>query len=76
VVVQEDLFDETPDQGKPDDEQFTYQGNWLDLDKILSDNITLTLPMHHRCEQQCEILCPECGKPSPVQDAAVIRISA
>lgn len=63
VIIQEDLFEENPDDPKTDDEQFTYQGNWLELDKILSDNIALTLPMQNRCEQPCAIICPECGKP-------------
>jgi len=62
TVIQEDLVEEMPDGGKPDEDQFTYQGNWLELDKILSDNIALTLPMHHRCEKQCQILCPDCGE--------------
>jgi uncharacterized protein len=63
VAIHENLFEEKPDGEKPGEDQFTYQGNWLELDKILSDNIALTLPMYHRCEKQCEILCPECGKP-------------
>lgn len=63
VEIHEDLFEEQPDGQKPDEEQFTYQGNWLELDKILSDNIALTLPMHHRCDQKCAIICPECGEP-------------
>lgn len=63
AAVHEDLFEEQPDEDKPDEDHFTYQGNWLELDKILSDNIALTLPMHHRCENKCQILCPECGEP-------------
>jgi uncharacterized protein len=63
VEVREDLLEVGPDQEELDIEQFTYQGNWLELDKILADNIALTLPMRHKCEQQCEILCPECGEP-------------
>lgn len=63
AAVHEDLFEERPDGEKTSEDQFTYQGNWLELDKILSDTIALTLPMHHRCEDQCQILCPECGEP-------------
>ena len=63
VEIHEDLLEEEPDGEKHDEDQFTYQGNWLELDKILSDNIAMTLPMHHRCEDQCQIICPECGAP-------------
>ncbi|MBP7175366.1 MAG: DUF177 domain-containing protein [Thermoclostridium sp.] len=63
VGVHEDLFEEKPDGEKHDEDQFTYQGNWLELDKILSDNIAMTLPMHHRCKEQCQIMCSECGEP-------------
>ncbi len=63
AAVHEDLFEEVPNGDKPNEDQFTFQGNWLVLDKILSDTIALTLPMHHECENQCQILCPECGEP-------------
>ncbi|HEY8500901.1 MAG TPA: DUF177 domain-containing protein [Clostridia bacterium] len=46
-----------------DDDQFVYKDNWLVLDKILSDNIVLNLPMSHRCSDNCGIICPGCGKP-------------
>lgn len=64
VDIKEDLFEERLGEDRAsDNEQFTYQGNWLELDKILSDNIALSLPMHHRCEEKCAIICPECGEP-------------
>jgi len=44
-------------------DEYTYQGNWIILDKILSDNIALSMPMRHRCGQDCKIICPECGEP-------------
>jgi uncharacterized protein len=65
VTIREDLFEKVTDDetGHDDEEYFSYQGNWLDLGKILSDNIALTLPMQHLCKGQCEILCQKCGKP-------------
>lgn len=64
VDIVEDLAEEDPEkESVPDDDQFTYQGNWLLLDKILSDNIALALPMQHRCKKDCGIICPKCGKP-------------
>ncbi len=46
-----------------DEDHYFYQGNCLLLDKILSDSIMLAFPMHHRCRQNCAVICPKCGKP-------------
>lgn len=62
VKISEDLVEEGSDR-KEDDDQYTYSGNWLYLDKILSDSIVLAMPMHHRCSENCQIICPKCGKP-------------
>lgn len=45
-------------------DEYTYQGNWVVLDKILSDNVALSMPMSHRCGQDCRIICPKCGEPA------------
>lgn len=44
-------------------DEYTYQGNQIVLDKILSDNIVLSMPMRHRCGEDCKIICPKCGEP-------------
>ncbi|NLM28432.1 MAG: DUF177 domain-containing protein [Clostridiaceae bacterium] len=51
------------EQTEHDDDQYVYKDNWLELDKILSDNIVLSLPMSHRCSDKCDIICTGCGKP-------------
>lgn len=61
VNISEDIVQEQQDV--EDDEHFTYNGYWLDLNKILADNITLAMPMSHRCSGDCKIVCPKCGKP-------------
>lgn len=50
-------------EGMAESDEYTYQGNWVVLDKIISDNIVLSMPMRHRCKQECKIICPKCGKP-------------
>ncbi|NLM11858.1 MAG: DUF177 domain-containing protein [Clostridiaceae bacterium] len=61
VKISEDLVEE---QNVSDEEdQYTYSGNWLHLDKILSDHIVLAMPMHHRCGDDCQIICEKCGEP-------------
>jgi len=57
--IHEVLFRE---QTEHDDDQYVYKDNWLVLDKILSDNIVLNLPMSHRCSDKCGIICPGCGE--------------
>ncbi|MBQ2932499.1 MAG: DUF177 domain-containing protein [Clostridia bacterium] len=39
-----------------------YQGNSLDLDDIVLNNIILQLPSKHLCREDCKGLCPTCGK--------------
>ncbi len=40
---------------------YTYTGNFLELDKILEDNMILNLPMKQVCTQECKGLCQKCG---------------
>lgn len=64
VTINEALI-ETEDDGESmtESDEYTYQGNWIVLDKILFDNIVLSIPMHHRCDEECKIICPKCGEP-------------
>ncbi len=40
---------------------YTYTGNFLELDKIIEDNIILNFPMRQVCTQDCKGLCQKCG---------------
>lgn len=52
----------TNDKSKADDsDEYFYTGNYLELDKILEDNMILNLPMKHLCTQECKGLCKHCG---------------
>ena len=42
-------------------EAYTYEGNFLELDKVFEDNIILNLPMKQICTQECKGLCQKCG---------------
>lgn len=44
-----------------DNDVYTYEGNYLTLDKPLKDNILLNLPMKQICSEDCKGLCPKCG---------------
>lgn len=44
-----------------DDDEYSYEGNYVNIDKALTDNIILNLPMKHVCDVECKGLCPKCG---------------
>jgi uncharacterized protein len=46
----------------PDDLQYALKGDTIELDKMLSDNFILNLPIRFLCKEQCKGLCQRCGK--------------
>ena len=44
-----------------DEESYTYEGNYLTIDKALKDNIILNLPIRQLCNDECKGLCKSCG---------------
>jgi uncharacterized protein len=44
-----------------DDDAYTYEGNVVDIDKPLMDNVILALPMKVICSEDCKGLCNVCG---------------
>jgi len=65
VAIDEVLVETDGSGGEmTESDEYTYQGNWVVLDKILSDNVALSMPMRHRCGQDCKIICPKCGEPA------------
>lgn len=44
-----------------DMEAYTYEGKFVELDRIIKDNIILNLPMKLLCRQTCKGMCPVCG---------------
>jgi uncharacterized protein len=44
-----------------DDEEYTYQGSSILIDKVLVENIVLNLPMKQLCRKSCKGLCIKCG---------------
>ena len=47
---------------KTDDlEVYEYEGKFVEIDKMLIDNIILNIPMKQLCSQTCKGLCQRCG---------------
>lgn len=42
-------------------EVYTYDGEYVEIDRALRDNIILNLPMRQLCMRQCKGLCTVCG---------------
>ena len=39
-----------------------YQGETIDVDDLVREQIELALPMAHLCSEECSGLCPDCGR--------------
>ncbi|NMB97372.1 MAG: DUF177 domain-containing protein [Clostridiaceae bacterium] len=59
IAVEEDIFND--DKVTEKDDVFTYEGDYLNLDRILLDYIVLNMPMKQICKEECKGLCPICG---------------
>ena len=46
---------------REDLEECFYEGETIDLDEILREQLLLALPMYPRCQESCRGLCPVCG---------------
>ena len=44
-----------------DNDFYIYSGNFVELDRVLKDNIILNLPMRQVCTKECKGLCSKCG---------------
>lgn len=40
---------------------YVYKNNLIDLDKVVVDNILLSLPVRQLCSEVCKGYCPSCG---------------
>lgn len=60
--IEIDITEDFVEAGKGDtDEAYTFEGNYIDLDKPLKDNIILSLPTRKLCKEDCKGICPQCG---------------
>jgi uncharacterized protein len=56
-----ELSDETHlDEGEA--EMGFYEGDGLELEDVLREQVLLTIPMQHLCREGCQGMCPVCGR--------------
>lgn len=47
---------------RPDDPDFSvYEGDRIDVDELVREQLLLAQPSRFRCREQCKGLCPDCG---------------
>ncbi|WP_189036940.1 YceD family protein [Streptomyces daqingensis] len=51
---------ETGDDAEEED-TFSLEGDYLDLEPVLRDAVVLSLPLQPVCREDCPGLCPDCG---------------
>jgi uncharacterized protein len=61
TTIKENLVDAEKVEKDTDIETYTYEGNFIEIDRILIDNIVLNLPMKQVCTKDCKGICPKCG---------------
>ncbi|HOM01255.1 MAG TPA: DUF177 domain-containing protein [Acetivibrio sp.] len=59
IAVKEDFIEEGSD--KDEEDYYTYQGKFIELEKVMIDNIILNLPVKQVCDEACKGYCPKCG---------------
>ncbi|MCK5130042.1 MAG: DUF177 domain-containing protein [Clostridiales bacterium] len=52
-------YSKVEDEDYPD--RYLFENNVIDLELMVLDNISLTMPMKHLCEEKCKGLCAICG---------------
>jgi len=50
------------------DEYAVIEDGKLDLDETIREELLLSFPMRFLCEEDCQGLCPKCGKPKRLGD--------
>ncbi len=50
-----------PESDAEDDEASRMEGDLIDLEPVLRDQVVLALPFQPLCTDDCPGLCPECG---------------
>ena len=55
-----------------DDEYVSLEGSELDVDMALREELLLGFPTRLLCSEDCEGLCPKCGKPKREGDCGCV----
>ncbi|NLI57624.1 MAG: DUF177 domain-containing protein [Clostridium sp.] len=59
--ISTDIIEDFFEEGKGEEEAYTYKGKYVELEKVFKDNIILNLPTKLICSEDCKGLCFYCG---------------
>jgi uncharacterized protein len=57
-----ELFAAPGHESAVEDEAYRVRGTEVDLEPMLRDALTLAMPLHPLCREECPGLCPKCGR--------------
>ncbi|MEI6602674.1 MAG: DUF177 domain-containing protein [Clostridia bacterium] len=61
VTVNENFQQVKSAEEEPEAESYSYEGDWLVVDRAIADEILSSLPIAQLCQDDCAGLCSECG---------------
>lgn len=47
---------------QPEEGEYEFEGETIELDRMLEDNVVVNLPVRFLCSEDCKGLCSHCGK--------------
>ena len=56
------LKEDSREEGNENPDAIYFKGTGIELDEIVLNNIILSLPLKNLCKDDCQGLCPVCGK--------------
>jgi uncharacterized protein len=62
IEIKEEIVNLDNTAGIKEESVYTFSGPNLFVDRIIKDNIILSLPMRELCSPGCKGLCPRCGQ--------------
>jgi uncharacterized protein len=65
VLLYRPMADSEAEEAELDEDESQvgfYEGDGLELNDVLRENVLLALPMQRLCSEDCKGICPECGQ--------------
>ncbi len=75
VQVKRELMEKFGRQAIPDEEVFPVKGDELELTSLLREHLLLSHPVKVLCDDECQGLCPQCGRNRNEQDCDCDTVS-
>ena len=64
-------YSKIEDEEHPD--RYLFENNEIDLEEMVFNNISLSIPMKHLCDEDCKGLCSICGGDLNIEQCSCIQ---